>query len=78
MRNIYDVTVRIIDAIPVTEEDLIHDLKSILDSVKYSAPENIIMWWGELSMVIGNYLEPTFDECNEWQKEVALIISGKK
>jgi hypothetical protein len=77
MRNIYDVINQIKTFIPEEEDDFIHDLNSIMQSVRFSAPENIGMWWEELSKSISNYLPPSLGECNEWQMKVGLTIMGK-
>jgi hypothetical protein len=77
MRNIGEVIDKIIALIPPEETDFIHDLDGVMDSIRYSPPENIGMWWNELSRVIGDYLPPSLGECNDWQMKVGLTIMGK-
>lgn len=76
MRNIADVISKMRAHIPLSEEAFIYDLDDILDSVRYSPPESIGMWWNELHCVVNMHL-PGPDECAPWQTQVGLIYMDR-
>ena len=75
MRNLSEVINRILSEVPATEEDLIEQLKDVLNSLAYSAPENILMWWDETHCIIMDYVPDPPKE--KWQWIILSIFSTK-
>ena len=69
MRNLYDVINQIVEVAPDLEENL----NSIRESVMYSAPENMGMWWNMTAEILNEYAldHPKADK-------IAAIFSGKE
>ena len=77
MRNIGDVIDKMLWVIPKSELNLRAGLEGIIDSVRYSPPENVQMWWQELTILINDNLPPSLEKCNNWQRHVALILMDR-
>lgn len=77
MRNILTVIQQMMEVIP-RNNPLIADLEDIESSVRYAAPEMEGLWWRELSRIVGDHLPPTLEECNDWQRQVGLILLDRK
>ena len=77
-RNLATVIEDVIKLVPKEEKRLINGLESILESVKYSAPEMINTWWNEF----GNYLNinlPVISSTNtKWQKDIYELVTMQK
>lgn len=74
-RNLKDVITNILNEIPDSEVDLISQLKDNRDSVTFSAPEMLPLWWGEVQSSLLSYLPEVPNE--EWQFKILSIFSTK-
>lgn len=79
MRNINVVIDKMLAQVPDTPAYayLISDLERIASSASYSSPENMRMWWEELSVSISEHLGPFADKLNLWQNLVVDILQDK-
>lgn len=75
MRDLSKVLNDILNVIPKPEEDLIISLCKIRESVRYSAPELIGMWWDEVHSILMSYI--TENPIQDWQYEVWSIFTTK-
>lgn len=88
MRNLNDVIVKMIDALPhhseiLSQKDadtvvsLMNSFHSIQKSIKYSAPEVMSVWWNQVALVI-NQLPQIYKDLNPWQKKVIDIFTDQE
>jgi hypothetical protein len=74
MRDIKQVINDVIAEIPETDAALISDLKKLLRSCSYSAPEMAGHRWTQGSLILGHHIpEPVED----WQKRAVDIWTDK-
>lgn len=78
MRRLYDVILKMIDVVPPTQIELVHELRSRLSSVRYAAPEVQSMWW---DLTYETLCEYVFNEekwkGNYWQEALRKIWVGE-
>ena len=75
-RNLADVITATINLIP--KNDPLHmkfGLTDILDSVIYSAPENIEMWWQQFCLFINEHMP--YPPIEKWHYDVFKLITTK-
>lgn len=75
MRDLSKVISDILEVIPKPEEDLIISLCKIRESVRYSAPELINMWWNETHSVLIDCI--TENPTQDWEYKVWSIFTTK-
>ncbi len=77
-RNILDIITQIKKYVPddwENRDDLFHDLKSLQESVLYSAPEMMGFRWGQLGEILDEWLEKPD---TEWKQKISDIINDVK
>ena len=78
MRNINVVIDKMLAQVPDTPAYayLISDLERVASSASYSSPENMRMWWEELSNVVHDHM-PKPTELRGWQVTFVDIFQDK-
>ncbi len=80
MRHLAVVIDQMLEAIPTDKADFISELRSIRESVMYSAPEMLRGWWNQCALTLEENLCEYQDGIplaprlvNEWEKKVVDI-----
>ena len=76
MRQIGDILDKILEVIPETSSSLKDQLKSILESSKFSPPESQHLWWTETARVLIEAFPPDATDWAPWQTQVQKIYMG--
>jgi hypothetical protein len=76
MRDLSKVLNDILEVIPKPEEDLIISLCKIRESIRYSAPELISMWWDEAHGTLIDYVSIT-KPMKDWEYRVWSIFTTR-
>jgi hypothetical protein len=74
-RDLKNVIENMMTEVPENEFDLICSLKSKQESVKFSAPELMDMWWQEVYDCLMYYIGENPKE--EWEYKVLSVFSTK-
>ncbi len=77
-RKLSDVLDAVIQEIPEEFPDVLVDLRSLRQSVQYTAPELMRLRWIQLSEILNDALpDPTSTDAPEWVKRIASLVMGE-
>ena len=78
MRNIGDVIDQML-SVPSTPNEFRSGLLSIVDSIRYCAPENFGFLWGRLGELVTYTVQgKPYDELVTWEHKIVDILLDKK
>ncbi len=77
-RKLSDVLDTVIQEIPEEFSGVLVDLRSLRQSVQYTAPELMRLRWIQLSEILNDGLpDPTSTDAPEWAKHVSSLVMGE-
>jgi hypothetical protein len=75
-RNIGEVIEKMMAVFPESESNVRHGLRTIMESIRYTAPEGMYNRWNQLGYFVNQVL-PHPSQLNQWQRKFANEFTGR-